>query len=507
MPTACEPDFQMLSLGDTLDEKYALESVLGRGGMGAVYRARHIGLNAPRAIKVMHRELAENQEFLARFLNEAKLAEELRHPNIVTLYDLSSLPDGTPYIVWEYVEGETLAHALDSGGTFTPHDVVELISGVAEGLASAHERKIVHRDISPDNLMLTRDPQGLRRLKVLDFGMAKFVGSLTEPRSGSSALGVFLGKIGYSSPEQAGLFDDAEPLDGRTDVFSLAVVAYRMLVGRLPFRASSIHAFLFDLTTAPEERVRERFERDLSPHFRRAFARALRRNRTERTPSMEELKRDLEGARRDALGLASTASNAKANASWLRPLVSVALGASVLLAVLLPMGRTPPAAPPVASTFPPAVSLPSSSSSILEGNPRAQSLVAEPMEPAEVPASDEEPRPLSIPDGSHDGAAGQAPTPSPEPVALPSLVEPEEVPEEVTPASPPSYGSLSITSNVWVVVRLDDGPLDETPIFLRRIPAGPHLLQVTRQGSPSRALEVFVREGETTAVHLENELR
>jgi serine/threonine-protein kinase len=489
----------MLSLGDVLDEKYVLESVLGRGGTGVVFRARHIGLNAPRAIKVMHRELAENEDFLARFLNEAKLAEELRHPHIVTLYDLSPLPDGTPYIVWEYVEGETLAHALGGGAVFTAEEVIDLIGRVAEGLAAAHQRKIVHRDISPDNLMLTRDREGSRKLKVLDFGMAKLVGSLTEPRSGSSDLGVFLGKIGYSSPEQAGLLDDVESLDGRTDVFSLAVVAYRMLVGKLPFRTTSIHAFLYDLTTAPEETIRERFERDLPPHFREVFARALRRNREERTSSMEELKRDLESARRSAPGSALSSSKPR-GASRSRILLS--LGALGLLVVLLLMRG---ARPPDRYNAPPSSSSPStSSSSTLEDEvvAQGQEFPAVPTEPADVPAA----RPIDPVSPKTEPAPE---TPLSESRPPPIAAAPEEPPARTDPIPTASaartHGSLSITSNLWVEVRLDDGPPDETPVLLREIEAGPHLLRVTRPGSPSRLLEVVVREGETTAIHLENE--
>lgn len=303
-----------LTVDQVLDGKYQIESVLGRGGSGVVYRARHLALGTPRAIKVLHRELAENEDIVRRFRNEARLAEELRHPNLVRLYDLSFLADGSFYIVWELVEGETLASLLRKGALFSPDEVAHLIGQVADGMEAAHRRQILHRDISPDNLMICRDPQGGRTVKVLDFGLAKVVGNVTE--GGYTTAGVYLGKIGYSSPEQVGLLDEREHLDPRTDVFSLAVVAYRMLVGKLPFRTPNIQTFLFDLTTAPEEQVRERFERPLPGPWRKALSRALRRNRNARTPSMGELKKDIEEARRKSAGVIAKGLERGRSEAW-----------------------------------------------------------------------------------------------------------------------------------------------------------------------------------------------
>jgi hypothetical protein len=229
---------------------------------------------------------------------------------------------------------------------------------------------------------------------------------------------------------------------------------------------------------------------------------------------MEELKQDLESARRSAAGSGFTGSKVKAGVSRFRSPVLLALGAVVLLAVLLPMGRTRPAAPPGVSTaqFPSSPSSTSPSSAIEdEFVVRGRELPAVPTETADIPA-DRSNAPLS------SGAALAEPVPKLSPVSgsgppgpSSSSAEPEEVPEGIDPISLPSTerprGSLSITSNIWVEVRLDDGPPDETPVLLRGIPTGPHLLRVTRPGSPSRLLEVVVREGETTAVHLENELR
>lgn len=278
-----------LHVGQVLDEKYRIDELVGHGGMGTVYRARHLALGAPRAIKVVRRELAEDPTIVERFRHEALLAESLRHPNLVSLYDFSSLPDGTPYIVWEYVEGETISKRIAYGRPFTPLEVVDLVGQVADGLAAAHRRGIVHRDISPDNIIVS-EAAGIRVAKVLDFGIAKIAKGGTVQTTGS---GLFLGKIGYSSPEQMGLLAESEVLDSRTDVFSLGVVAYLMLTGRLPFRSGSVNSYFHDVVVSDEGRVQASFLEQLSEPWCGVFRRAIARNRDQRTPSMGALKAEL----------------------------------------------------------------------------------------------------------------------------------------------------------------------------------------------------------------------
>ncbi len=158
---------KILAKGDVIDGKYRIEALIGRGGMGAVYRARHLRLDALRAIKLMRTELADDDEFVQRFHNEARLVESLRHANVVALYDYAMLDDGTKYIVWEYVEGETIGKHLLSGRRFTPEQTLDLVRQIANGLAAAHDQGILHRDVSPDNIMICSDGQA----KVLDLGL------------------------------------------------------------------------------------------------------------------------------------------------------------------------------------------------------------------------------------------------------------------------------------------------------------------------------------------------
>ena len=160
-------------IGTTLDGKYLVAERIGTGGMGTVYRAIHTSLGAPRAIKVMKRDLADDASFVERFQNEARVAEGLRHPNLVALYDFARLPDGAWYIVSELVQGETVAALLAKGVRFPPQDVAHFLGQLCDGLALAHRRGIIHRDISPDNIITARAEGGEPVAKLLDFGIAK----------------------------------------------------------------------------------------------------------------------------------------------------------------------------------------------------------------------------------------------------------------------------------------------------------------------------------------------
>lgn len=286
---------ESIRAGDILDGKYLVEALIGRGGMGSVFRARHIRLNSPRAIKLMRAELADDEDFVRRFKNEALLAEGVRHPNVVALYDFATLADGTRYIVWEYVEGETIGDLLSRGATFSSQEVRDLVGQVADGLSAAHQKGVLHRDVSPDNIMLFVDEQGSRVAKLLDFGLAKAVG---YPASVPSNPSVIFGKIGFASPEQMGLLGNEERIDERTDIFSLAAVAYAMLTGTPPFSSCSLQSFLHELMIAPEEELRSRIFENLPPTWRQPLTRALSRDRDQRPPTVEAFLDDVDEAAR-----------------------------------------------------------------------------------------------------------------------------------------------------------------------------------------------------------------
>ena len=222
----------MLQAGARLGP-YAIDDLIGRGGMGEVYRARDTRLNRFVAVKVLSPDVATHAPQFARFEREARTGALLNHPNIVTVYDVGA-EQGVPFVVSELLQGSTLRARLASGAL--PAKVaVHYARQVASGLAAAHELGVVHRDIKPENIFVTREG----RVKILDFGLAKWrleaLELLQAGGSVSTQPGVILGTISYMSPEQV----RGEEADQRSDIFSLGVMLYEMLSGKVPFRGAS----------------------------------------------------------------------------------------------------------------------------------------------------------------------------------------------------------------------------------------------------------------------------
>ena len=208
-----------------LSGRYRLESKLGSGGMSTVYLALDQVLDRPVAIKLLHREISEEADQLERFRREARAAARLSHPNLVGVIDAGE-DDGRPYIVFEYIEGRTLKRRIQEEGGLPVDEAVAYAIEIGRGLTAAHARKLVHRDVKPQNVLI--DPDG--RAKVTDFGIAR---SLEQ--KGMTATGRVLGTTDYVSPEQA----MGEDVDERSDVYSLGVVLYEMLTGDVPFQAET----------------------------------------------------------------------------------------------------------------------------------------------------------------------------------------------------------------------------------------------------------------------------
>lgn len=227
-------DFLRKYLAEPIDGKYEIVERLGTGGMGEVYKVRHKFLGAMRVIKVIRPQIAGSQDANDRFLREAQLATKVHHQNVATLHDFSALPDGSHYMVWEYIEGENLAQRLRARGTLPPKTAARIIIESLHGLEAIHKAGIVHRDISPENLMLTADG-----VKIIDLGVAK-----AEEVDGGTKTGIFVGKLRYASPEQLGFLAEGEKIDGRADLYGLAIVLYEALTGRPPFDAKSPHEYV-----------------------------------------------------------------------------------------------------------------------------------------------------------------------------------------------------------------------------------------------------------------------
>ena len=215
---------------------YEIVRELGRGGMGVVYKAQDTKLDRPVALKFLAPHLVEDEEARKRFVREAKAAAALDHPNICTVYEIDEA-DGQSFIAMAYLEGESLQAKIESG-PFKIDAAIETAIQMARGLAAAHQKDIVHRDIKPANVMITTGGAGIEpQAKLMDFGLAQ----LTKGKTRLTKEGTTLGTVAYMSPEQAQGID----LDRRSDIWSLGVVLYEMVSGRLPFEGDYDQAILY----------------------------------------------------------------------------------------------------------------------------------------------------------------------------------------------------------------------------------------------------------------------
>jgi len=267
-------------IGDT----YQLLAKLSEGGMGAIYKARHRHLNQVRVIKVMRPQFEDNKSFQTRFLREAQLAAEVSHPNIAQLYEYAVTPSGIAYMVLEFIDGLTLEQVLGSSGAAPVGLAVELTRQALAALGHLHDHGSVHRDVSPDNLMLTRTLSGAARLKLIDLGIAK---QIKEPDDLQvTRTGTFIGKVRYAAPEQ---FSANSKIDYRSDLYSLGVVLYELVTGQFPIQGTDtssliaghlFHGYLPFDESDPHGRVPEA--------LRAAIDRALAKSPDERFSTAEE---------------------------------------------------------------------------------------------------------------------------------------------------------------------------------------------------------------------------
>jgi len=278
--------------GDILDGRYTIIERLGAGGMGEVYKATHTILGAPRVIKVVHPHISSNDDARERFLREARASTKVQHPNVATLHDFASTPDGAHYMVWEYIDGVNLAQKLRARGTLPPRLAVRIAVQALHGLEAIHRAGIIHRDISPENLMITDGDQ----VKIIDLGVAKVED--TEAVS-QTRTGIFVGKLRYAAPEQLGFLPDDEKIDARADVYALAMVLVELLTGRPPYEAKSPHEYFILHAREPQQRT-VALPADLpgSAALEAALEKALSRDRTQRFASAREFAEELEAIER-----------------------------------------------------------------------------------------------------------------------------------------------------------------------------------------------------------------
>jgi serine/threonine protein kinase len=408
---------------------YEVTALLGTGGMGAVYMARHPLIDRRVAVKVLKPEYARDHVLVQRVFNEAKATNAIRHPNIVDVLDVGVLPDGLPYIIMELLEGESLAHRISRLGRLPIEEAVSIARETASALAAAHAKGIVHRDLKPDNIFLAADHGGRElRVKVLDFGIAKL---RREMSAGSyeTGAGAILGTPPYMSPEQCqGV---SARIDHRADIYALGIILFEMLTGRPPFDAEGVgNVMMMHMSEPP------RPPRELNPAIPGALEeiilKTLAKAREDRPQTMEELQELLGGPQR-------------LPASGISPVISAPLpggggGAQTLPAVgrlgetiLLPASVTtehPPPAPARTTT------LSRRTVTVLVGGGAGIGVVAGMLallfRPATTPPSDrEEGRPALRP-----RPAVTAPPPEPPPEVTPEWPPPQHEPEPAPPPRP-----------------------------------------------------------------------
>ncbi|MDB4953176.1 MAG: serine/threonine protein kinase [Myxococcales bacterium] len=226
-------------VGQVLASRYAIDGRLGDGGMGTVYRARHVKMGRIFAIKILHRRLLANPKVVRRFAREAELAGRLGHPNVVGVVDVGETPDGLHYLVMEHAPGKSLATLIEQESPMPAERVIELARQLCDGLQHAHDVGLIHRDFKPENVIVDRDAHGHETPRIVDFGIAivrEDVGDSSDPNERLTTAGLIIGTPHYMAPEQA----RGEALDHRADLFALGLILYEMLTGRLPFEGTGV---------------------------------------------------------------------------------------------------------------------------------------------------------------------------------------------------------------------------------------------------------------------------
>jgi serine/threonine-protein kinase len=274
-------------VGTVIADRYHIIKKLGEGGMGQVYLAEHVKMGRKSAVKVMNPGMVTNVDAISRFNREAQNASRINHPNVAGIYDFGETSDGLVYLAMEFVEGQPLTDVIKQQGALPPMRASEITRQAAEGLSVAHEMGIVHRDLKPDNIMIAKGRNGADLVKVVDFGIAK---AAANEQQKVTKTGMVVGTPEYMSPEQL----SGDPLDARSDIYALALVAFNMFTGKLPFPGETMQeSMIMRLTDEPKQLSDMKPDVAWPTDLQEVMNKALARNTDARYRSASEFAHDL----------------------------------------------------------------------------------------------------------------------------------------------------------------------------------------------------------------------
>ncbi len=333
--TRVNPFAQNTLVGTRLADRYEIISVIGHGGMGVVYKARHELIDRVVAIKMLKPQLIMDAASAQRFQQEAKAASRLSHPNVITLFDFGLTPTGQPYLVMDFLQGSSLSELIKRERQLSVDRFVSICSQVCDALDHAHRNGIIHRDLKPGNIMLTTRQGEADLVKVVDFGVAKIMPFAGEDSQSVTQSGEVFGSPVYMSPEQC----VGEPLDVRSDIYSMGVVMYEMLTGTVPLRGKDIiQTIMMHKCDLPSPFAQMRPDLHIPDRLEAAVFKALAKDPAKRYQSMSEIKESLLDGGVNVAGATTSRAPVRTTEVQARTgpnLIPLLVGAVISLAVAL----------------------------------------------------------------------------------------------------------------------------------------------------------------------------
>jgi len=458
---ASEDEEAPLPPGMVVADRYRIHALVGRGGMGAVYRAEHLALGTTVGLKILRASHGTQSDFVRRFQREAVAASQIHHPGIVAVTDFGRTPDDRFYLAMEFVEGETLGRRLARTGPFPPAEAVSLVRGLAGALGAAHARGIFHRDIKPENVLLTSDGSA----KLADFGIARLAEGPRDARE--TAAGLIFGTPQYMSPEQAA----GQRQDGRSDVYALGVLLFELLTGAPPYvGASATHVLAAHLLSPVPRLPADGPHGPIPATLADLVGRMMAKSAAERPATMTEVEAALDAVLAGH-ALPAPASRPTRRWTWIALAALGVAAASVALLVLRSHATPPPPAAVAAPPIPPAA---------------ASAPVATPP----VPLAPSEPPSEANGTSAANGTSPAQPSPSGAAITSARPARTLRVPVELR--STPSGARVTLHGRL----------LGHTPLAVRLPPESTVLLVFEAQGRLSIAERVTPRDGLVVTVHL-----